>query len=285
MTTATLPSGTRRSARSDGLGSTMAVVNASGTVQDSYTYDVYGTPTKNGSLANEFDFAGQQTDRTGLQYLRARYYDPATGAFLSRDPLASQGRWFEHNSSYVGGNPVALIDPTGLDKCSWKDPWECAKDGGAKVSGAAGSVAGAANDRIREATDALWNLAVGKVTDPLVQLSIAQAAAGLAAALACPAAVVSGGAAAPACAAAIALVGYTIWAKEELIRKRYADGEINEAEFACLLITSAPFPVPGVIPGISIPLCPAAGKLQDVAEKAFGDPEPSGGLLNEKSGG
>ncbi len=39
----------------DGLGSTMAVVNASGTVQDSYTYDVYGTPTKTGSLSNEFD--------------------------------------------------------------------------------------------------------------------------------------------------------------------------------------------------------------------------------------
>ncbi len=64
----------------DGLGSTMAVVNASGVVQDSYTYDVYGVPTKTGSLANEFDFAGQQTDGTGLQYLRARYYDPATGA-------------------------------------------------------------------------------------------------------------------------------------------------------------------------------------------------------------
>ena len=30
----------------DGLGSTMAVVNASGVVQDSYTYDVYGTPIR-----------------------------------------------------------------------------------------------------------------------------------------------------------------------------------------------------------------------------------------------
>ena len=49
----------------DGLGSTMAVVDASEAVQDSYTYDVYGTPTKTGSLANEFDFAGQQTDGTG----------------------------------------------------------------------------------------------------------------------------------------------------------------------------------------------------------------------------
>lgn len=43
----------------------MAVVNASGAVQDSYTYDIYGTPTKTGSLANEFDFTGQRTDATG----------------------------------------------------------------------------------------------------------------------------------------------------------------------------------------------------------------------------
>jgi hypothetical protein len=55
----------------DGLGSTMAIVNATGTVQNSYAYDVYGKPTVTGSLSNEFDFAGQQTDATGLQYLRA----------------------------------------------------------------------------------------------------------------------------------------------------------------------------------------------------------------------
>ena len=30
----------------DDLGSTMALVNASGAVQNSYTYDVYGKPTK-----------------------------------------------------------------------------------------------------------------------------------------------------------------------------------------------------------------------------------------------
>jgi hypothetical protein len=54
----------------DGAGSTIAAVNASGVVQDSYAYDVYGTPTKTGSLANEFDFAGQQRTGRRLQYLR-----------------------------------------------------------------------------------------------------------------------------------------------------------------------------------------------------------------------
>ncbi len=71
----------------DGLGSTMAMVDASGTVQKSYTYDVYGKPTATGALPNEYDFAAQQTYPTGLQYLRARYMDPDTGRFLSREPL------------------------------------------------------------------------------------------------------------------------------------------------------------------------------------------------------
>ena len=78
----------RRDYLADGLGSTMAIVDASGNSQTSYQYDVYGEVTGgSGSLANEFDFDSQQTDGTGLQYLRARYYDPATGTFLSRDPL------------------------------------------------------------------------------------------------------------------------------------------------------------------------------------------------------
>ncbi len=69
----------------DGLGSTMAVVDASGNSQKSYEYDVYGEVTGgSGSLANEFDFAGQQTDGTGLQYLRARYYDPETWDVLEQ---------------------------------------------------------------------------------------------------------------------------------------------------------------------------------------------------------
>ena len=92
----------------------MAVVDASGVVQDSYTYDVYGTPTRTGSLANEFDFAGQQTDGTGLQYLRARYMDPATGAFLSREPLAVGPRWLGNPTGYAHSSPTRFADPSGL---------------------------------------------------------------------------------------------------------------------------------------------------------------------------
>ncbi len=59
----------------DGLGSTMVLpaagrMDAAGDVENGYTYDPsregYGEPTVTGSLANEFDFAGQQTDPTDL---------------------------------------------------------------------------------------------------------------------------------------------------------------------------------------------------------------------------
>jgi RHS repeat-associated protein len=99
----------------DGLGSTMAFVDSSGNSQKSYEYDVYGAPTGgSGSLANEFDFAGQQTDATGLQYLRARYYDPATGGFLSREPLDRLPGWMGQAYAYGAMNPANFTDPTGL---------------------------------------------------------------------------------------------------------------------------------------------------------------------------
>jgi RHS repeat-associated protein len=119
----------------DGLGSTMAVVDSSGASQRSYTYDVYGEVTGgSGSLANELGFAGQQTDGTGMQYLRARYYDPETGTFLSRDPLASKPTWFGKSYGFGNGNSANVTDPTGL--CGVSDPWNCGDDAVNAVSAA-----------------------------------------------------------------------------------------------------------------------------------------------------
>jgi uncharacterized protein RhaS with RHS repeats len=66
----------------DALGSTMALCDASGNVVDSYDYDVFGSVrSSSGSQANAFTFTGEITDAsTGLEYLRARYYDPEGGA-------------------------------------------------------------------------------------------------------------------------------------------------------------------------------------------------------------
>ena len=56
---------------------------------DGYTYDVFGgIRSQSGASDNPWLFTGEQQDADeGLYYLRARYYDPAIGRFLSQDPL------------------------------------------------------------------------------------------------------------------------------------------------------------------------------------------------------
>ena len=58
-------------------------------------------------------FQGQQYDEeTGLHYNRHRYYDPSQGRYLSLDPIGLAGG--DNLVGYVYGNPVMLVDPTGL---------------------------------------------------------------------------------------------------------------------------------------------------------------------------
>jgi RHS repeat-associated protein len=114
----------------DQLGSTRLVANTSGAVQASYTYDAYGNLLgQTGSLVNPFGYAGQYTDsESGLIYLRARYYDPSTAQFISRDPLVSLTR---EAYAYVYDSPLNGIDPNGTDptfggflNALWKTaPW------------------------------------------------------------------------------------------------------------------------------------------------------------------
>jgi RHS repeat-associated protein len=74
----------------DGVGSTTELTDEAGAVTDAYTYDVFGALRASaGSSANPWLFTGEQHDGdSGLYYLRARHYDPATGRFLGRDPWA-----------------------------------------------------------------------------------------------------------------------------------------------------------------------------------------------------
>jgi RHS repeat-associated protein len=102
----------------DQAGSTRLLTSSTGTVVGSYTYTPYGaTESHTGTATTPLGYDGQYTSSdTGLIYLRARVYDPATAQFLSRDPLtAVTGAPY----TYAGDNPLTYGDPTGLSSGSF----------------------------------------------------------------------------------------------------------------------------------------------------------------------
>ena len=82
----------------------MAVVNltnADGEVTKKYTYDAFGVEKNiDDSDTNAFSYCGEYYDtETATVYLRARYYNPATGRFISRDSFL--GIQFDPPVSYT----------------------------------------------------------------------------------------------------------------------------------------------------------------------------------------
>jgi len=80
----------------DGVGSTRITTNGSEAIESAMIYDAFGNLLWCQSLDGNptFGYAGQfryYTDQTGLQYLKARHYDPAVGRFVSRDPIGYKG--------------------------------------------------------------------------------------------------------------------------------------------------------------------------------------------------
>jgi RHS repeat-associated protein len=137
---------------SDGLGSTVTLARDSVSGETgAWTYDAFGeVRSKSGTLSTDFLFTGEQFHAKarpagGLYYLRARYYDPSIGRFLTQDPLSgivglplSQNRY-----PYVLNDPINLVDPSGL--CAFGIPCpEPIKNAGESIKDAA--------DTVRDAT-------------------------------------------------------------------------------------------------------------------------------------
>ncbi|MDE5983779.1 MAG: RHS repeat-associated core domain-containing protein [Eubacterium sp.] len=82
-----------------------------------YRYDAYGNTTKsNNTLNNPYQYNAEYTDSsTGLQYLRARYYDSSQGRFTAKDTyLGTIPNPLSRNLyTYVENNPLNYIDPSG----------------------------------------------------------------------------------------------------------------------------------------------------------------------------
>lgn len=130
-----------KSLLTDALGSTIALADASGTVQTSYTYEPFGAATRTGQTDdNPTQYTGRENDGTGLLYYRARYYSPAMHRFISEDPARYDGGG-PNFYSYVAGDPVNLTDPSGLMPASDPSPGPCGpgrKNGGDAQCGYSG---------------------------------------------------------------------------------------------------------------------------------------------------
>jgi RHS repeat-associated protein len=101
----------------DQLGSTRLVtIGSNGSAYGTVSYDAYGRITSDSTpwfLERPLvGYTGQYHDtETGLEYLRARYYQPSTGQFLTRDPIVGVT---QEPYGYTGGNPANATDVSGL---------------------------------------------------------------------------------------------------------------------------------------------------------------------------
>jgi RHS repeat-associated protein len=94
----------------DQQGSTRMLTSGTGASTGTATYDAYGNKT--GTAASPLGYDGQYSDAdTGLIYLRARMYDPATVQFMTSDPAQATSL---SPYGYARNDPVNEGDPTGL---------------------------------------------------------------------------------------------------------------------------------------------------------------------------
>ena len=112
----------------DGLGSIVAVTNASGLVLERMAYDAWGRRQRDtGRVDPDIDpangnrgFTGHEhLDELGLIHMNGRVYDPFLGRFLSADSVIEAPQLLQsyNRYSYVLNNPLKYTDPSG--HCIW----------------------------------------------------------------------------------------------------------------------------------------------------------------------
>jgi RHS repeat-associated protein len=116
----------------DGFGTTRQLLDAAGVVTDTFAFDGFGNlVARTGTTPNQYLYRGEALDAgTGMYYLRARWYRPGLGRFLTQDKYEGEDvtkcdcRTLSGKSSlagtlsaygYANQNPVNLSDPTGFN--------------------------------------------------------------------------------------------------------------------------------------------------------------------------
>jgi RHS repeat-associated protein len=101
----------------DGRGTVRMLASLAATVTDTYEYDAFGNMlAKTGVTPNAYLYRGERYDADlKLYYLRARWYNPVTGRFMTRDPYS--GSAYDpaslHRYNYARSNPANFLDPSG----------------------------------------------------------------------------------------------------------------------------------------------------------------------------
>jgi RHS repeat-associated protein len=97
----------------DGKGNVTAILDDSQNVVSSYRYDVFGNIIEKLRLDQPFKFSTKRHDEsTGLSYYGYRFYNPAIGRWITRDPLGEAGGINLYG--FVGNNPINRVDLLGL---------------------------------------------------------------------------------------------------------------------------------------------------------------------------
>ena len=99
------------------VGSTIAMTDSTQAIVNKYVYDPFGNIlNQTEAVTQPFKFVGQHgvmTEPNGFYYMRARYYDPEVGRFISEDPIGFDGGDV-NLCAYASNNPILLMDPNGL---------------------------------------------------------------------------------------------------------------------------------------------------------------------------
>jgi RHS repeat-associated protein len=101
-------------------GDVMRIVDENGATVASYSYDPWGkvlSASEDAAVSGQpLGYAGYYYDKeTNLYYLQARYYDPETARFISRDPDSGDqdDPMTQNGYTYANDNPVMNVDPDG----------------------------------------------------------------------------------------------------------------------------------------------------------------------------
>jgi RHS repeat-associated protein len=123
----------------DPIGSTAGLTGQAGSYVNRYSYLPFGERlSSTETISNPFAYVGQwgvMQESNGLNFMRARYYSPTEGRFLSIDPLRITPPSLY---TYADNNPLQFIDPLGLGPNSFNPFSPCINHNAQLIGMAAG---------------------------------------------------------------------------------------------------------------------------------------------------